>query len=157
MDWTRTLTVSAVVLAGLPSVATAGSVLEQRDHGTWMTASWTGDAGETIEEHAIWVDFATWNLSYEKDIGILWTDDGWATSHRAHGWYEGSLADGREQWGVDIVPHSTLTRLPVIEGIEGAPDVALEPITVEYVLFYTVHGWTHWDNNGGANYTLLIE
>lgn len=154
MRWSVPVLISAFTFA---TPAAASPVLEQLDDGTWMAASWTGDFGETIEEHAIWVDFAAWNLSYEKDIGILWTDDGWATSHLAHAWYEGGLPDGREQWGVDIIPHSTLVRLPVIEGIEGGPEQVQQPITVEYVIYYTVGGWTHWDNNGGANYTLVIE
>ena len=78
---------------------TAGPVFVV-DANTW-TAPGEGDVG-TAPGH-FWVDLSVRNDAYEKEAGVVWTTDGWQTSHVAPASFEhGALPDGREQWGIDV-------------------------------------------------------
>ena len=144
----------ALPFAGLllTTTAQATPIVEQLQDGWWETELQSGGGGLVVDteqsqlvEVSVWVDYALQNLSYEKNTGIVWTIDGWATAHQADGWYEGGLPDGREGWGVDIHP------LTVVD-----TQNTTHTLVFEYAVFYEVGGVTHWDNNGGADYTMMM-
>ena len=79
----------------------------------------------------IWVDLAVRNDAFDKQVGIVWTGDGWQTSHTAFAGYEGALPDGRERWGLDV--------RDAVAQIAGRPRAE-----VEYAAFATMNGVTSW-------------
>ncbi len=145
---TLALSLLAVSLA-VPTAAADTPVVAFDDQGCWISASYTNAAGDSVEEASAWIDFLVQNWSYDKDTGIVYTTDGWATASYADAWYEASLSDGRERWGLDLVPAATFTWNPQ----QGDPD----HVQLEYAIYYTVGGTTWWDNNGGANYVLNLK
>jgi len=77
------------------------------------------------------------NIAYEKHGKVVYTEDGWATSHEAPLTFkevDGSLA---ETW-------EFTTDIPLFYS-DALP-------TIEYAIAYTVAGVTYWDNNHGRNY-----
>lgn len=145
-------------LALLVSVANAGNV-NHLAAGSWVSST-TQIPGAVNYGHSIWVDLSVYNLAYEKDVGIVWTDDDWATWHEADAWYEGSLGNNWEKWGIDITPIGTrstagnLTKWSNFYG--GWTDFLSAPITIEYAVYYRAAGGEWWDNNNGQNYTLTL-
>jgi hypothetical protein len=70
---------------------------------------------------------------------VIWTDDGWKTSHVGYARYKGDLGGGYERWGLDLTGWSSAGRPPVIE----------------YAAFATMNGRTWYGKGaGGKNYTL---
>lgn len=149
------------VLAALLSLfvadASAGNV-GSLGGGSWLGAA-TQYGAAVDQDYNVWTDLSVYNLGWQKDVGIRWTDDGWATWHDAAAWYEGSLGGGWERWGVDLAPIGTL-------GIDGQQhkwsnmygswrDVS-GPVTIEYALYYRVNGAEYWDNNNGQNYRITL-
>jgi hypothetical protein len=93
-------------------------------------------------ERNFWVDLAIRNDAYDKRAGIVWIDrvrdaDS-APWHVAAAIYEGPLANGYEQWGVDVTAG-------VYVAIEPDPEISL-------AAFVEMAGTESWDNRGGANY-----
>lgn len=143
----------------VPGAALAGNV-ERLADGAWNGATYGWGPKTTRTDKNLWVDLSVANLCYAKSVGIRWTDDGWASWHDAAAWYEGGLAGGREQWGVDILPFGGFLydgqwgRWVTWTGaVRNEPDAAVE---VEYAAWFTCGGEVWWDNNGGANYTLTL-
>lgn len=112
-------------LAALVRSEEQASAVYVRSSGTWSRYRYHG-----ITSESFWVDLAVRNDAFEKDVGIVWTSDGWATSHWTRAVYEGTLPDGRERWGVDVEDF-------------GARGWGSEP-EVEYAAFATMGGTTHW-------------
>lgn len=145
----------------LPVAASAAN-LYQAGHGSWAGATSPWGDKTTRTDVNVWVDLSVYNLCYVKDVGVRWTDDDWATAHDADAWYEGSLGGGWERWGVDIVPMGGflwdgqswdryVSWTGDTRSIDGSVDI-------EYAAFYSCDGVTWWwDNNGGANYVLVLE
>jgi hypothetical protein len=52
----------------------------------------------------LWLDFKVKNLGAPEAVGILWTWNNWADWRTATATKEADLANGFEQWGVDIQP-----------------------------------------------------
>lgn len=74
------------------------------------------------------------NMAYEKEVGVLYSTDDWATSRPSFARYRSTQVTGTEVWTVR-------TKL------ERAERVA-------FALFLRASGAEHWDNNFGANYVL---
>jgi len=74
------------------------------------------------------------NLAFAKQVGIVFTTDGWATANVATGHYDHTLKSGNEVWTIDAVVGAARR--------------------VEYALFYRVGGQEFWDNNFWRNYLL---
>jgi hypothetical protein len=75
------------------------------------------------------------NIAFVKQVGIVFTTDGWATSATAMGSFDHVLKSGNEVWKV--------------QASVGAAK------HVEFAIFYRVAGQEFWDNNFWRNYALL--
>lgn len=145
------------LLPALVGDASAGNV-NRLGGGSWLGAT-TQYTGAVDQDYNVWVDMSVYNLAWQKDVGVRWTDDHWATSHDASAWYEASLGGGWEQWGVDIAPIGTRSsdaRTTKWSNFYGSWRVVTAPVTIEYALYYRVAGAEYWDNNGGQNYSLTL-
>eukprot|EP01085_Mycamoeba_gemmipara_P004589 Mycagemm_TRINITY_DN8459_c0_g1::TRINITY_DN8459_c0_g1_i1::g.4589::m.4589 type:complete len:254 gc:universal TRINITY_DN8459_c0_g1_i1:125-886(+) len=69
------------------------------------------------------------NDTYEKKVGIVWSDDDWKTCHKQPAHYDRALEHGYECW--------TLTAGPISE----------ESAIVEYRMYVTMCGHTVWAAN----------
>ncbi len=49
----------------------------------WISAYYTAASGRRGCDVSTWIDYTLWNWSYEKDTGIVWTTDDWATVNTA--------------------------------------------------------------------------
>ena len=156
------LTALVAVVALLSAApARASSPIFVAGDGIWHEPSVSTGNGSGYTDWNVWVDASVENLAYEKVVGMVWTDDGWATQHRAYLRYERALHDGREQWGVDLRPAGRFDyarfRGPLwINALSGDAQPT-EIVTIEYALFYEVKGHTYWANDGGQNYRVEIE
>lgn len=74
------------------------------------------------------------DLAYTKVVGIVYTTDGWATSHTAYGSYYWTMSSGLEVWRVQV-------------DVGTATDVL-------FAVFYFVSGNEYWDNNFWRNYNV---
>ena len=73
------------------------------------------------------------NLGYEKDVKIVYTNDGWKTQKSVSLEYCRTLEDGNEEWvPSEYIPSSEIG---------------------EYYAVYKVNGQTYYDSNFGLNYT----
>lgn len=97
------------------------------DSGNWSRV--LACSGNCISEYSFWVDVAVRNDAYEKRVGILWTDSGWASVNTAYATYEGPLEGGYEKWGIDVI----------------AGQAWSAPREIEYAVFVAMNGATAWD------------
>jgi hypothetical protein len=99
-----------------------------RDSGSWYEY----ECGQTCwRKQSFWIDLDVRDDAYDKEVAIVWTDDGWETHQVAYAHHEGSLGGGREQWGVDVML-----------GYFSGPFDRME---VEYAAFVEMAGTTSWD------------
>ena len=86
------------------------------------------------------VDVLVKNVAFAKQVGIVFTTDGWATNHVATGFFQQKFAP----FGNPNQPNAELWNIaPLVgAGAHGA-----------FAVFYDVNGTTFWDNNQSANYT----
>lgn len=132
----------------LSTPALASDVVQWDGDGCWVShVSWDDNDREAKHVSA-WVDYTLPDWSYDKDTGIVWTTDGWQTAHWADGWYESTLWDGRERWGVDIQPAQIFLMHPQVPGGD---------VIFEYAVYYRIGSASWWDNNGGANYQIELS
>ncbi len=79
------------------------------------------------------------NISFQKQVAIVYTTDNWFTCRTAFGIYSPPFAPAS-------TPHQPNAELwnigPVAVGATG-----------QFAAFYTVPGATYWDNNVGLNYS----
>ncbi len=92
-----------------------------------------GSAGFSDATH-VRVLAAVKNLAFAKQVGMVFTTDGWATAGVAGGNFDHMLKSGNEVWAIEAV----------VGGATG----------VEYALFYRVNGQEFWDNNFWRNSVL---
>ena len=81
------------------------------------------------------------DLSYEKTVGIVWTDDAWSTTNVTTGSCELTHSDGSEQWGVDLIPIGELTvhrSMGPIRWNGTNPGYPHRQVVIEYAIFYTL-------------------
>jgi hypothetical protein len=76
------------------------------------------------------------DLAYDKIVTIRYTTDDWATYSDAEAFYTGPKSGTSERWGFYV-------------------DLPVDATAVEYAIAYTVLGETSWDNNIGANYSIV--
>ncbi|MCB9655751.1 MAG: CBM21 domain-containing protein [Deltaproteobacteria bacterium] len=91
--------------------------------------------------HMFWVDIAVRNDAYDKDVGVLWTTDGWKTSHVSSARYESRMADGYdgyERWGLDEQGSVTCRGYGSVED-------------VEFAVFAKMGGQSYWDRFNNYN------
>jgi len=148
----------AMLLGGLVSHSEAGD-LRQIAAGLWVSKP--GAPGQMwSDEISAWFDIQVPNWSYQKYVGIVWTDDGWKTHRFAQAWYEGSLGNNFERWGVDIIPAGILGNSyigPASWNGRSLLGPGPQKAEIEYAIFYILpNGYSIWDNNNGQNYRLLI-
>ncbi len=79
---------------------------------------------------SFWIDLSVRNDAPQKEVGVLWTSDGWQTSHTAQASFELGLSAGRERWGVDVRDFATIWGGQTVE--------------VEYAAFAKMNGQTYW-------------
>lgn len=114
--------------AGVLDHELGGDAIAVRDAGSWYEYA----CGYSCwREQSFWVDLDVRDDAYDKRVGIVWTDDAWATHHVAYAAYERELGGDREQWGVDVQV-----------GYFTGPFDELE---VEYAAFVEIDGVTTWD------------
>ena len=119
--------VAAEAIESLPAVTVY-------DSGTWDSTTDCGYNGVTYQCFYVgrfWIDLSVKNLGYNKTVGVVWTDDDWATQHTSYAGYEGGLDFGREKWGVEATFHG---------GYQPSYNH-----TVKYAVFATQNGQTSWD------------
>ncbi len=85
--------------------------------------------GDGFYYDSIWVDLSVRNDGFDKQVGIVWSNDGWTTTHVAAAHYKGALDNGHERWGLDV---------------KDAVGQGYGPGEVEYAGFATIHGQTSW-------------
>ncbi len=88
-----------------------------------------GCSGICVYQWGFWVDLTVANEAFTKEVGVVWTRDGWRSQQTALAKYERALPGGREQWGVDV---------DLGQGMSGAPEV-------EYAVYVKMNGATTWD------------
>jgi len=152
----------AVLLAGTTTVSMAGHVGRVAD-GSWKS-EWEY-AGNVVGYNArnIWVDMWVHNLGFNKEVGILWTDNNWYSSTWSKAKYELTFADGAERWGVDVSPvgkfmwHRSSAH-GWVELNNYIQTIGSNGKYIEYVIYFKdiSNGMMYWDNNGGANYRLWV-
>lgn len=111
----------------------------------------------------LWLDFKIRNIGEPQAIGIIWTWNNWADWRAVPAVKEATLAGGEEQWGVDIKPMGTMYYHRSMGFIRWFPetssnyvDVVNGRVIIKYAIFYQVGGTWYWDNNGGADYSLVL-
>ena len=97
------------------------------DSGHWRDI--LGCSGFCVSRYHFWVDVAVRNDAFHKEVGILWTDDGWSTIHTSLARYEATRGDGYETWGLDVEIGTGRAR----------------PSEIEYAVFARMNGQTFWD------------
>ena len=133
------------------------------DSGYWADPPvYQGNVLNFNDRH-VWIDIWVHNLGFEKEVGVVWTDNGWLTANWEVAEYELTYSDGAERWGVDISPvgtfmwhrggaHAWISN----DGTEtylGSNEQYIE-FAVYYYDPYT--GQTYWDNNNGWNHWQLV-
>lgn len=88
-------------------------------------------SGFCVNEVNFWVDLKVRNDAFQKEVGVLWTDSGWASVKTAMAHYEQPLEDGWEQWGVDVTV--------------GTMASYQTPHEIEVAAFATMAGAAYWD------------
>jgi hypothetical protein len=109
--------------------AVSSGAISVANSGDWDT--FIGCSAWCVKNYNFWIDLSVRNDAYHKEVGILWTRDGWTTVNTAMASYELPLADGRERWGIDVLK----------VGAYGGPT----PVpAVEYAIFVKMNGQTYW-------------
>ncbi|MGA9523050.1 MAG: hypothetical protein WBV82_16395 [Myxococcaceae bacterium] len=109
------------------------------DSGHWSQI--LACSGHCYSRYHFWVDLRVRNDAFNKQIGIRWTDNGWASAKVAYAKYEETLPDGFERWGIDVT---------IGEGV-------VRPAEIEFAAFAEMNGTTSWDpHNNHAIYKSVL-
>lgn len=152
------------VLALVSAASAWDGVVDEANDNIWSDPDGFPEVaadGLYYQDWGFWVDIAVQNIAYDKQVGIVWTDDGWTSVYYADAWYEYDLGDGYEQWGVDFDPAGTLINdgaWSTWENMYGVTqDVYGSALNIEFAVYATIDGVTYWDNNGGDNFVRLVH
>lgn len=153
--------VRSLVRAGWLSLALVGSAfagqIDFKAQGSWNVA--TGTSPAYWAEKGLWVDANVQNLSANKKVGIVWSDDNWVSNHVSYLKYEYSLGNNREQWGIDFAPLGRLDSYYIgawTNYVTGLVRAGGTSVTIKYSLFTEQNGTTYWNNNNGQNYSITL-
>lgn len=139
----------AFLLLALPAVAQDEvRVLRARRALTYLSSNGNGASiyrAETV------VDVGVRSSSYQKQVGVRWTADDWATSADAQGYWVAKLSDGREHWRV-VIDHGTVGRNVMLGGQRGE----MGPAFVRFAAFHSALGRTWWDNARGLDHAAAM-
>jgi len=124
---------------------TAPAVMQVGDNSWLRTVGSGGHCG--FANAYVSVDVAVLDMSGEKQVGIVWTIDGWQSAHVTVGDLILDPGDGSLQYQVLVDPVGTVSDCPGFE----------RELDFEYAVFYAVDGQTFWDNNNNQNYYILIK
>jgi len=155
MKLIKSLAIAAISI--FASIASAAEV-QQTGHGAWDVA--TGTTPDYWAEKGMWLDVEVENIAYDKEVGIVWTDNNWTTANTSYLSYEFTKSNGNEQWGIDFAPLGKLESYYIgsWQNYEtGTTRAGGTSVTIKYAVFYNVNGNTYWDNNSGQDYELLIS
>jgi hypothetical protein len=86
------------------------------------------------------VDVLVKNIAFAKQVGVVYTTDGWVSAHNAMGGFSQSFPPFS-------APHQINAELWAIFVFVGTGSHG------QFAVFYSVNGSTYWDNNFGANYS----
>jgi len=124
----------AVTTPTTASAALNDAPVQVIDTGHWYKT--VACSGFCVNEVNFWVDLKVRNDAFHKEVGILWTDNGWASVKTTMAVYEQPLEDGWEQWGVDVTV--------------GTMASYMNPREIEVAAFARMAGAAYWDP--GNNY-----
>lgn len=131
-------------------VSAAPVTVARRDGGQWAS-NWAAPSGSRYGwqwDANVWVDLTAPSPGEDRIVGIRWTVDAWQTYQDAQAQFEGILASGEAQWGVDLVP---------VRRMQSCAWCTPEPVTFEYAIFTESGGVRTWDNAEGADYQLPLR
>ena len=153
-------TVAILSMLSATNLAKAQELYHIAD-GAWGNGAQIYGNGFAYETKNFWVDIAIQNLGYNKEVGIVWSDNQWFSWQEASAWYEGSLGDGYEAWGLDVVPCgiSDTRRYGKFWVESNGYEQSISSSAgkyLEYAIYYTIDGVTYWDNNNGENYRVYV-
>jgi hypothetical protein len=100
------------------------------DSGWWRPMK--GCSAWCVWEEWFWVDLVVRNDAFQKEVGVVWTTDGWATQTTTLAAYEMDLGSGYERWGVDVDL-----------GIFSSPHPG--PSEIDYAVYVVMDGVKTWD------------
>ena len=158
--------VTGLMLAAVVALAAPAAMAQhvgRAGDGTWKGPWIYSGNVVSYNDRNVWIDAWVHNLGFNKDVGILWSDNGWYTANWTKCKYELTYSDGAERWGVDIAPigqfmwHRSsahgwveLNGYTQIIGSNGK--------YIEYAIYYLDKqtGRMYWDNNLGRNYRLWV-
>ncbi len=110
-----------------------------------------------------WLDIKIKNLGAPEAIGIIWTWNNWTDYRSTTALKEADLEGGYQQWGVDLKPAGVEYSHRSLGFIRWFPETSTNymevsngRVTLKYAIFYKVNGTWYWDNNGGADYSIII-
>lgn len=142
---------------------TPDTYVQRLNHGTWYEMTGANGITMTLRQN-LWVDFKVRDMGAPEAIGILWSDDNWATWSAATAVKEADLGGGFQQWGADVAPlgdaycHRSLGFIRWFPARSPDTYVAVNgSVTIKYAIFYKANGTWYWDNNGGRDYAVVIQ
>lgn len=124
--------------------------LARRDDGQWAS-NWAAPSGIRYGwqwDANVWVDLLAASPDEGRSVGIRWTVDGWQSHQDTLAQFEGLLASGQAQWGVDLTP---------VRRMQSCAWCTPEPVTLEYAIFTEADGVRTWNNADGANYQISLR
>ncbi|KAL7752949.1 Protein phosphatase 1 regulatory subunit 3D [Sorochytrium milnesiophthora] len=95
------------------------------------------------------------NLAFEKEVCLRYTTDFWRSHHNINATYVGPAPnhDQVDKFAFELDLASLATTSP-----SSAESVVQEQVVrMWFCVCYTVAGNTHWDNNDGRNYELVVR
>jgi hypothetical protein len=83
-----------------------------------------------VSSQSFWVDLNVANDSPTKEVGIVWSTNGFLSQQSTRAVFEADLGGGRERWGIDVRDFTN--------------HWGGTPIEVEYAAYVTMNGRTEW-------------
>jgi carbohydrate/starch-binding protein with CBM21 domain len=124
----------------------SGTLLNNVPLLVWFPGHLYSERDGTVKNSSINLVVNVQNLTYHKQVTVVYTTDGWATTQTKSLSFESAYtfgyttifspnAYGVEIWKADVFVGENVNR-------------------IEYAVSYTADGQTYWDNNFGNNYVV---
>lgn len=172
----RLIILNFTFLISLAAISASAAEVKFLAQGSWTDTPVTASNGDISLKSNVWMDMKVENLSYHKDVAIIWTSNDWLTVNESSALFETTLADGREQWGADILGIGALDQRYFGVFWDHAYDHDAAgynwldgslcdwvskscKVTIKYAIRYINldNGNEYWDNNNGNNYSLSLS